>query len=236
MPPLTSIIESFLIASSDGLESGKILELLRARASSLEEDGTLDASTQEEQDTLEEEISQLRALSLGDINQTIEELNLYYASSHRSFHIEDTAFGWKIFTNPDYAPYLEHLYPAPKAHRLSQAALETLAIIAYRQPITKASIEAVRGVSSDGMVQKLIDSELIKVSGRADLPGRPLLYSTTNFFLEHFGVKEISDLPNSVELRNMAWPTVESEELSDASQMQLGEFHQRQLESEKDEV
>jgi len=153
MPPLTSIIESFLIASSDGLESGKILELLRARASSLEEDGTLDASTQEEQDTLEEEISQLRALSLGDINQTIEELNLYYASSHRSFHIEDTAFGWKIFTNPDYAPYLEHLYPAPKAHRLSQAALETLAIIAYRQPITKASIEAVRGVSSDGMVQ-----------------------------------------------------------------------------------
>jgi len=133
------------------------------------------------------------------------------------------------------APYLEHLYPTPRASKLSQPALETLAIIAYRQPVTKASIESVRGVSSDGMVQKLLEAELIETSGRADLPGRPRLYSTTAFFFEHFGVKSIEDLPNSAELRNMAWPTQEQAKEEDDPQMQLGEFHQRQLEEQQDE-
>ena len=84
--------------------------------------------------------------------------------------------------------------------------MEALAIVAYRQPVTKASIEHVRGVSSDSIIQKLLDRELIKISGRADLPGRPLLYGTTDFFFEHFGIKSIDELPNSEELRAVELP------------------------------
>ena len=84
--------------------------------------------------------------------------------------------------------------------------METLAIIAYRQPITKAAIEAVRGVSCDGMIQKLLDRDLIRIGGRADLPGRPLLYQTTELFFEHFGINTIDDLPNAAELRRVKLP------------------------------
>jgi segregation and condensation protein B len=84
--------------------------------------------------------------------------------------------------------------------------METLAIIAYRQPVTKSALEAVRGVSCDGMLQKLLDRELVKISGRADLPGRPLLYATTELFLEHFGITDIEDLPNIGELRKVELP------------------------------
>jgi segregation and condensation protein B len=84
--------------------------------------------------------------------------------------------------------------------------METLAIVAYRQPITKAAIEAVRGVSCDGMIQKLLDRDLVRISGRADLPGRPLLYQTTDLFFEHFGINNIDDLPNASELRRVKLP------------------------------
>ena len=84
--------------------------------------------------------------------------------------------------------------------------METLAIVAYRQPITKAAIEAVRGVSCDGMIQKLLDRDLVRIGGRADLPGRPLLYQTTDLFFEHFGINSIDDLPNASELRRVKLP------------------------------
>ncbi|RYD65003.1 MAG: SMC-Scp complex subunit ScpB, partial [Verrucomicrobiaceae bacterium] len=90
-------------------------------------------------------------------------------------------------------------------------AMETLAIIAYRQPITKAAIEAVRGVACDGMLQKLLDRELVRIGGRAELPGRPLLYETTEMFYEHFGIRSIDDLPNAQELRRVKLPEAPSE-------------------------
>ena len=95
--------------------------------------------------------------------------------------------------------------------RLSGPAMETLAIIAYRQPVTKAAMEAVRGVSCDGMLQKLLDLELIRIEGRADLPGRPLLYSTTEYFFEHFGIKSVEELPDAAELRYGRLPEPEPE-------------------------
>ncbi len=232
MISLSAVIESYLIASSDGVSSAQILELLQARYSQAHEE--LETAPAALQTALKEEIDNLKEVTIERIDELIAELNTYYDSSGRSFHIVDTAFGWKIYTTPVMAPYLEHLHPTPRASKLSQPALETLAIIAYRQPITKAAIEAVRGVSSDGMVQKLTEAELISIAGRADLPGRPLLYETTEFFYEHFGVKSISDLPNSEELRNMAWPTQEKARSED-QQMQLGEFHQRQLEEKSEE-
>src|ERR1700757_763658 len=90
--------------------------------------------------------------------------------------------------------------------RLSAPALETLAIIAYRQPITKADIEAIRGVTVDGVMQKLLDAGLVKITGRAEIPGRPLLYITTQHFMEHFGLKNLDELPNASELREVALP------------------------------
>jgi segregation and condensation protein B len=98
--------------------------------------------------------------------------------------------------------------------------METLAIIAYRQPVTKSALEAVRGVSCDGMLQKLLDRELVKISGRADLPGRPLLYATTELFLEHFGITNIEELPNIGELRKVELPDGTEEDDDEEKQEQ----------------
>src|SRR6185369_12522553 len=94
-----------------------------------------------------------------------------------------------------------------KPARLSPPALETLAIIAYRQPVTRADVEVVRGVNIDGVLQTLMERGLVKISGRAEIPGRPLLYETTQFFLEHFGLRNLDELPNAEELRKRYLPT-----------------------------
>src|SRR5205807_2599818 len=108
--------------------------------------------------------------------------------------------------DPACSPWVRQLFPGPKPARLSAPALETLAIIAYRQPITRADVEAVRGVTIDGVLQTLMERGLVKISGRAEIPGRPLLYDTTQFFLEHFGLRNLDELPNAEELRKRYLP------------------------------
>ena len=111
---------------------------------------------------------------------------------------------WQFVTRPEYAPWLQVLVGAkPRPPKLSNPALETLAIIAYRQPITRSEMEQIRGVAVDGVVQTLIERELIEVRGEADAPGRPRLYGTTPFFLEHFGLKGLEELPAADELRRI---------------------------------
>jgi segregation and condensation protein B len=112
-------------------------------------------------------------------------------------------------TKADFAPWLRQLFPENRQARLSAPAMETLAIIAYRQPITRADIEAVRGVAVDGVMQTLLDRNLVRIAGRADIAGRPLLYETTQFFMEHFGLKNLDDLPNASELRKIPLPKAE---------------------------
>jgi len=141
----------------------------------------------------------------------LAELAAGYARDGRAFTLAERASGWRIFTRAEYGPWVRGLFPERRPHRLSQPALETLAIIAYRQPITKAAVEAVRGVSIDGPIQKLLDQNIIRIAGRADLPGRPLLYETTDLFFEHFGIRSVDDLPNASELRRVALPGPESE-------------------------
>ena len=102
--------------------------------------------------------------------------------------------GWHVVTAPECGKWVRQLYPESKPARLSGPALETLAIVAYRQPITKADIEAVRGVAVDGMMQTLLEKGLIRIAGRAEVPGRPLLYETTEHFLEHFGLRGVDEL------------------------------------------
>lgn len=143
------------------------------------------------------------------IREAFDLLQSAYESSGRSFEVRETVNGWQLVTKPAYAPWLRQLFPENRPARLSAPAVETLAIIAYRQPITRADIEAVRGVAVDGVMQSLLDRELVKIAGRSELPGRPLLYETTSHFMEHFGLKDLEELPNGAELRRVKLPTAE---------------------------
>jgi segregation and condensation protein B len=116
------------------------------------------------------------------------------------------AGGYRFQTHPDAYAYVEKFVLDGQTARLSGPALETLAIIAYRQPIARADVEAVRGVTIDGVLQTLMERGLVKISGRAEIPGRPLLYETTEFFLNHFGLRNLDELPNVDELRTRHLP------------------------------
>ena len=131
----------------------------------------------------------------------LEQLKIEYIEQNRAFQLVEKAEGWQLVSDRAYAPWVRQLFPAPKPVRLTPPSLETLAIVAYRQPITRADVEAVRGVAVDGVLQSLMERGLVKIAGRADVPGRPLLYETTQFFLEHFGLRDLDELPNAEELR-----------------------------------
>src|SRR4051812_12100013 len=141
-----------------------------------------------------------------DIAAALEKLKIEYIEQTRAFQLVEKAEGWQVATDPNYAQWVQQLYPTPKTARMSAPALETLAIIAYRQPITRADVEAVRGVAVDGVLQNLMERGLVKIAGRAEMPGRPLLYETTQFFLDHFGLRNLTELPNAVELKRRNLP------------------------------
>lgn len=207
---LPSILESLLIASEPALPTAELARLVRARAAEFAEDSiTENPENAPAADSPERELDleALASTSELEVTNALAELNKIYDNSGRSFVVAERAKGWKIYTRADYAGFVKLLFPGRKPERLSPPAMETLAIIAYRQPVTKSALEAVRGVSCDGMLQKLLDRELVKISGRADLPGRPLLYATTDLFLEHFGITNIEDLPNIGELRKVDLPS-----------------------------
>ncbi|MDP9099470.1 MAG: SMC-Scp complex subunit ScpB [Verrucomicrobiota bacterium] len=142
----------------------------------------------------------------------LEQLKIEYVQQGRAFQLAEKAEGWQLVSDAAYAPWVRQLFPAVKPARLTPPSLETLAIIAYRQPITRADVEAVRGVAVDGVLQNLMERGLVKIGGRAEVPGRPLLYETTQFFLEHFGLRDLDELPNAVELRTRYLPTAPRKE------------------------
>jgi len=141
-----------------------------------------------------------------EVAAALEQLKIQYIEQERAFQLTEKAEGWQLATDPKYAQWVRQLFPALKPARLSAPALETLAIIAYRQPITRADVEAVRGVNIDGVLQTLMERGLVKIAGRAEIPGRPLLYETTQFFLDHFGLRNLDELPNVEELRRRDLP------------------------------
>ena len=125
----------------------------------------------------------------------------------RGLILREVAGGFRIGTAPDLSGWVAKLKGVVRPPRLSPPALETMAVIAYRQPISRAEIEAVRGVDCSGTLDTLVERGVIRISGRSDAPGRPILYSTTPLFLEHFGLKDLEELPNSEELRRVKLPT-----------------------------
>jgi len=134
------------------------------------------------------------------VEEAIRALQDQYGDSERSFQVVELAEGFQILTRSEFAPYLERFDTVPRPSRLSGPALETLAIIAYRQPIGRIEIEYVRGVACGGVIRTLQDRGLVDVVARGEGIGRPLLYGTTKRFLNHFGFRSIDDLPRSEEL------------------------------------
>src|SRR5450432_2106973 len=141
-----------------------------------------------------------------EVAAALEQLKIEYIEQQHAFQLLEKAEGWQLASDPVFAPWVRPLFPAAKPARLPPPALETLAIIAYRQPITRADVEAVRGVAIESVLQTLMERGLVKIAGRAEVPGRPLLYETTQFFLEHFGLRNLDELPNSEELKRRELP------------------------------
>ncbi len=135
------------------------------------------------------------------VKGTIEELNKSYEARQAAYRKEDRAGGYQLLTLPQYAQYIERLVRKKDDGRLTPASLETLAIVAYKQPLTRAAIEAIRGVACGEMLRALMEHNLVKIVGRAEEIGRPMLYGTTRYFLEVFGLGNIRDLPKADALK-----------------------------------
>lgn len=134
------------------------------------------------------------------VKEAIDRLNDEYAASARAFRIEHVAGGWRVMTLPEHAPVVEAFHRERETAKLSRAAVETLAIVAYRQPITRVQLETIRGCACGEVLKSLIDRRLVTIKGRAEELGRPMLYGTTREFLEVFGLSEIKDLPPANEM------------------------------------
>ncbi|MGZ6298133.1 MAG: SMC-Scp complex subunit ScpB [Parachlamydiaceae bacterium] len=133
------------------------------------------------------------------LREILEELQYDYISQQRAFRLEEIAQGFILRTCEEYAPYIDLMLRNKRAEKLSQASAEVLAIIAYKQPITRPQIDAIRGVDSSGTVQNLLERQLIEPLGKLEAPGRPMLYGITKEFLLHFGLRDLKDLPKMSE-------------------------------------
>ncbi len=134
------------------------------------------------------------------LRKLIDLLNQEYAAQRRAFEIQEIAGGFQTVTRPEYKEWVAELFKQRRMEKLTPSAVETLAIVAYRQPILRAQVDDIRGVQSGPLLRSLIERGLIKVAGRQNVPGRPILYGTTRLFMLHFGLKSLKDLPRVPEL------------------------------------
>jgi segregation and condensation protein B len=188
---LKFVLESILFSAQQPLNARALKDLL-ATAAELADDAAVKA---------------LKKTSVEAIQTALEELRREHDEARRSYRLACVAEAWQFVSQPEYAPWIKALVGhRNRPPRLSQPALETLAIIAYRQPLTRAEIEQVRGVSVDGVMQTLLERGLVEPVGRAEVPGRPITYGTTPLFLEYFGLRSLEDLPAGDELRRLPVP------------------------------
>jgi len=178
IPTLGEVLEALFFASDEPLPVKQVLEIIQ-----MLDDG-----------------ERPRKISEESILETIRELNDAYEKEGRSFRIIKVAGGYQFATVPRFATLLGKMVRERARRKLTQAALESLAVIAYKQPVTKPELEAIRGVNADYVVRSLLERDLITIVGRAASPGRPLLYGTTRHFLKHFGLNDLSELPKPREI------------------------------------
>lgn len=186
---LRFILESLLFSAQKPLSVKELREALAGAGEHAEGDETVRA---------------FKKAKETEVTAALEELAREHEAAARSYRLVCVAGSWQFVTQSEFAPWLKALVGVKaRPPRLSQPALETLAIVSYRQPITRAEIEQIRGVNVDGTMQTLIERGLIEQSGRAEVVGRPALYSTTPGFLEYFGLRSLDDLPAADELRRI---------------------------------
>jgi segregation and condensation protein B len=202
---LTFIVEALVFATDEPLSALEIRSLILdeqvSRASAEEGADMFAAGGELPGDEPVKKKKNLLELSV--IKDVILLLNNSYEESGRSFHIIEIAGGYQFATKPDAAIYVARLYKDRSRRRLSGAALETLSIVAYKQPVSKSDIENIRGVNCDEVIKSLLEKNLITITGRAESVGRPLLYGTTQDFLRHFGLGSMRDLPKPREIEEL---------------------------------
>lgn len=200
---LQSRVEAVLLSMDRPASSARIAEALGLVAR--EEQDDEGAEKTESAEPSRSTQAKIDGAALADATSRIEravaELNGVYERTGRSFRIESISGGLRVLTLPRFAPTIAELHRSRLSHKLSRQAVETLAIIAYKQPITRAQLEAIRGVSCGEVLKSLIERRLITVKGRAEELGRPLLYGTTKGFLDQFGLASVKDLPTLTELK-----------------------------------
>lgn len=200
---LTSVVEALIFSSPEPLSREKLSEIIRK---------------DEEELDLDEDV----------IQQIITRLNERYEENDLSFRIEETGGGFTFVTQPRYHPWLSIFQHENAYRKLSQSATETLAIVAYRQPITKPEVDQIRGVDSGYILRQLLEKMLVRVSGRADSPGKPLLYKTTKYFLKHFGINSVDELPKPREIDEI----LKDDDMADHRRLLM----ERQMELEDEEA
>lgn len=163
--------------------------------------------------TVKEMSKTMKSVKTSQVQKAVKELQEEYENESRSFRLNEIAGGYEFSTQPQYAMWIAKLEKEKKAKQASLAALETLAILAYKQPITRVEVEEIRGVDVSGVMSTLLERGFIAIVGRKEVPGRPLLYGTTELFLEHFGLKNLEDLPNISEIKALVEDTIRKEEL-----------------------
>jgi segregation and condensation protein B len=161
-----------------------------------------------------ERMAEALEIPLAEIKEAIEALEVDYAERPRGFFLQEVAGGYQLRTRPEYADYLRKLGRS-RPFRFSRPALESLAIIAYRQPVTRSEIEYLRGVDSGSVLKTLLEKRLVRILGKKDVPGKPMIYGTTREFLELFGLPDLSSLPTLSEFSELA-PDVETEALMES--------------------
>lgn len=186
---LKFILESLLFAAQKPLTTKELRDVFAGAVEHAEGD---------------ELVRSLRKVKEAELEAALQQLAVEHEQAARSYRLACVAGAWQFVTQPEFAPWLKSLVGhKARPPRLSQPALETLAIIAYRQPLTRAEMEQVRGVSVDGVIQTLLDRGLIEQVGRAEVVGRPSTYGTTAVFLEYFGLRSLAEMPAADELRRI---------------------------------
>jgi segregation and condensation protein B len=186
---LKFILESILFSAQKPMSVKELREVLANAA---------------EQDDADATVKGLKKTKEDDVVAALEQLAKDHEEAKRSYRLACVAGSWQFVTQPEFSPWLKALVGVKaRPPRLSQPALETLAIIAYRQPITRAEVEQIRGVNVDGTMQTLTERGLVEAVGRAEVVGRPTIYGTTPMFLEYFGLRGLEDLPAADELRKI---------------------------------
>lgn len=153
--------------------------------------------------TVDRLVAVLSGVAKSEIRQAFETLKSDYEKNERGLQISEVAGGFQLATRPEYAPWIKMMGKTKTSAKLSRSGLESLAIIAYKQPIVRAEIEAIRGVETSGVLRTLLERKLVRIVGRKDVPGRPIMYGTTKFFLQHFGLRDLAELPPLREFKEL---------------------------------